>query len=305
MKKDILKRKKIKNMCSGRQLIYCFYWVLILSLFLSGCKQTQKIAIPKRIKRYSVGKVIKLTNENSLKYESLSVKKAVLSLSNEGKTTSIRGSYKIRRDSIIQIYAQKLAIPVGKLEVNTDSFRIVNFLEQELLTGKNNYLTKFLGMDIDFGVLQALLSNKMFSFRQDPKDKNFKEFFCDIEDDMYKISSFRDRKLKKFSRNESKLERYRNRLDDGHVIKQDIYIDPDSFVVRRMVFSDLESGKGAKIEFSKYEKVMEQWFPGMIDIQLTGGKKVEMSIELSKVSLNDETNFGFSVPQKYKKKLIE
>lgn len=305
MKKDTLKRKKIKNMCSGRQLIYCFYWVLILSLFLSGCKQTQKIAVPKRIKRYSVGKVIKLTNENSLKYESLSVKKAVLSLSNEGKTTSIRGSYKIRRDSIIQIYAQKLAIPIGKLEVNTDSFRIVNFLEQELLTGKNNYLTKFLGMDVDFGVLQALLSNKMFSFRQDPKDKNFKEFFCDIEDDMYKISSFRDRKLKKFSKNESKLERYRNRLDDGHVIKQDIYIDPDSFVVRRMVFSDLESGKGAKIEFSKYEKVMEQWFPGMIDIQLTGGKKVEMSIELSKVSLNDETNFGFSVPQKYKKKLIE
>ena len=305
MKKDTLKRKKIKNMCSGRQLIYCFYWVLILSLFLSGCKQTQKIAVPKRIKRYSVGKVIKLTNENSLKYESLSVKKAVLSLSTEGKTTSIRGSYKIRRDSIIQIYAQKLAIPVGKLEVNTDSFRIVNFLEQELLTGKNNYLTKFLGMDVDFGVLQALLSNKMFSFRQDPKDKNFKEFFCDIEDDMYKISSFRDRKLKKFSRNESKLERYRNRLDDGHVIKQDIYIDPDSFVVRRMVFNDLESGKGAKIEFSKYEKVAEQWFPGMIDIQLIGGKKVEMSIELSKVSLNDETNFGFSVPQKYKKKLIE
>lgn len=289
-------------MCSGKQLVY---WVLILSLFLSGCKQTQKITTPKRIKRYSVGRVIKLTNENSLKYESLSVKKAVLSLSNEGKTTSIRGSYKIRRDSIIQIYAQKLAIPIGKLEVNTDSFRIVNFLEQEFLVGKNNYLTKFLGMDVDFGVLQALLSNKIFSFRQDPKDKNFKDFFCDIEDDMYKISSFRDRKLRKFSRNESKLERYRNRLDDGHVIKQDIYIDPDSFVVRRMVFNDLESGKGAKIEFSKYEKVMEQWFPGMIDIQLIGGKKIELSVELSKVSLNDETNFGFSVPQKYKKKLIE
>jgi hypothetical protein len=122
---------------------------------------------------------------------------------------------------------------------------------------------------------------------------------------MNKISSIRDRKLRRFSKNEEKLERYRNRLDEGNVIKQDIYIDPDSFVVRRMVFNDLDTKKGVKLEFSNYEKVMDQWFPGMMKIQLTGDKKVELSIELSKISLNDETNFGFSVSSKYTKKLIE
>ena len=289
----------------GKQLIYSLFWIIILSLVFSGCKQTEKIAIPKRIKRYNVGKVIKMTNDNSLKYETLSVKKVALSFSNDGKTTSIRGSYKIRRDSIIQLYAQKLAIPVGKMEVNTDSFRMVYFLDQELLVGKNNYLSKLLGMDIDFSVLQALLSNKMFSFRQDPRDKNFKEFFCEIEDDMYKISSIRDRKLRRFNKNEDKLERYRNRLDEAHLIKQDIYIDPDSFVVRRMVFNDLDNNRGVKIEFSNYEKVMDQWFPALIQMRMTGDKMIELSIELSKISLNDEKNFGFSVSPKYKKKLIE
>ena len=292
-------------MRSGKRLMFRFYWVFILAVFFAGCKQTEKITAPKKIKRYSVGKVIKMTNENSLKYETLSVKKVVASLTNEGNTTSVRGSYKIRRDSIIQLYAQKMAIPLGKLEVNVDSFRMVYFLDQELFVGKNNYLSKLLGMDVDFGVLQALLSNKMFSFRQDPQDKDFKEFSCDIEDEMYKISSIRDRKIRKLNKNEDRLERFRNRTDEGHVIKQDIYIDPDSFVVRRMVFKDLENNKGLNLEFSNYEKVMDQWFPGLIKMQVTGEKQLELSIELSKISLNDETNFGFSVSPKYKRKLIE
>lgn len=246
-----------------------------------------------------------MTNENSLKYETLSVKKVAVSLTNKGNTTSVRGSYKIRRDSIIQLYAQKMAIPVGKMEMNVDSFRMVYFPDQELFVGENNYLSKLLGMDVDFGVLQALLSNKMFSFRQDPRDKDFKDFSCDIEDEMYKISSIRDQRIRRLNINEKKLERNRDRSDEGHNIKQDIYIDPDSFVVRRMVFNDLENNKGLKLEFSNYEKVMGQWFPGLIKMQVTGEKQLELSIELSKISLNDETNFGFSVSPKYKRKLIE
>lgn len=287
------------------KFINYFLCAILLALYLSGCKHVEKAVQPKRIKHFSVGKVIKLVNDKSLKFETLSVKKAGITFSNEGKVTSVRGSYKIKRDSVIQIYAQKLAIPIGKIEVNTDSFKVVYFIDQHLFFGKNNYLSKLLGIDVDFGVLQALLSNKLFSFRQDSKDKDFKDFVCEIEDNMYKITSIRDRKLKRFNKNEEKLERYRNRLDIGHLIKQDIYIDPDSFVVKKMVFNDLDTNNGVKLEFSKHEKVMEQWFPGLMEIALTGQKKIELSIELSKVSIDDEKSFGFSFSTKYKKQLIE
>ena len=301
-----MKLKKINLMWPSKQIVYCLLLILTSSFFFTGCKPTEKLAVQKRIKRYSVGKVIKMVNDNALRFETLSVRKFSLSLSNDGKTTSVRGSYKIRRDSIIQLYAQKLAIPVGKMEVNADSFKIVYFLNQELFIGRNNYLSKIIGMDIDFGVLQALLSNKLFSFRQDPKEKNFKEYVCEIEDNMYKISSMRERKLKRFNKNEGKMERYRNRLeDDAHLIKQDIFIDPDSFVVKRMVFNDLDTSRKVKLEFSNYERVMDQWFPGLIDMQLSGDKMIELSIELSRISIDDEKNFGFSVSPKYKKKLIE
>ena len=292
-------------MRNPKRFINYFLLVIAFIFFLSGCKQKQQIVVQKRIKHLSVGKVIKLVHEKSLKYETLSVRKVSISLSNEGKVTSLRGSYKIRRDSIIQISAQKLAIPVAKMEVNTDSFKVVYYIDQQLFVGKNSYLSKTLGIDVDFGVLQALLSNKLFSFRQDPKDKDFREFVCEVEDNMYKISSIRDRKLKRFTKNEEALERYRNRLDISHLIKQDIYVDPDSFVVKKMVFHDLDSDKGIKLEFSRYEKVMDQWFPGLIEIALTGQKKIELSIELSKVSLDDEKSFGFSVSPKYKRQILE
>lgn len=289
-------------MRGGKQI---FVWVILLAGFITGCKQAEKVVVPKRIKKFSVGKVIKLTNEQALNFETLSVKKVTLAYSNDNKTTSLRGSYKIRRDSIIQLYAQKLSIPLAKLQVNTDSFTMVNFLEQEVLTGENNYLNNLLDLDIDFNVLQALLSNKMFSFNQEPRDNDFKDYYCEIENDMYKISSIRDRKLRKFSRNEDKLDRYRQRMEEGHVIKQDIYIDPDSFVVRRMIFNDLDNNKGIVLDISKYEKVMDQWFPGKLEMRVTGDTKTELTVELSRVSLNDERNFEFSVPSKYKKKLIE
>ncbi len=288
-----------------KKVVSYFMAAFLVGSLLFSCKHIEKVAAPKKIKHLSRGRVIKLVNQKSLNYETLTVRKVNFTLNNEGKETSIRGSYKIRRDSVIQMYAQKLSIPVGKLEVLQDSFKVAYFIDQELFIGANSYLPKLLGLDVDYSVLEALLSNQLFSIRQDSRESDFRDFACEIEDQMYKISSIRSNKLKRITKNDLTLERYRNRLDVDRVIKQDIFIDADSFVVKKMVFKDLNSENGVKLEFSRYEKVMDQWFPGLMDIEVLGQKKVKLAIELSKVSLNDEKNFGFSVSPKYKMKLIE
>ena len=160
-------------------------------------------------------------------------------------------------------------------------------------------------MEIDYSVLQALLSNKLFTLNQVTHEKEFKDYVCEIEDDMYKITSIRDRKFKRFNKKEDKLERYKNRLDEGHVIKQDIYIDPDSCVVRRMLLNDLSTKRILKLEFSKFEKINNQWFPGSIGMNVTGDQNTDLDIELSKIAINENENFGFSISSKYKRKLIE
>jgi len=288
-----------------KRLIFIGIGVLFLSAFMLSCKQKQLVVAPKKIKHLSVGKVTRLAKDNALIYETVSVKKASITINNNGKSTSVKGSFKIRRDSVIQVYAQKLAIPVGKLEMDPDSFRIAYNLEQENIYGSIDYISELLGIDIDFKIVQSILTDQIFSFRQDTRDRKFREFACEIEDDMYKITTMRDRKLRKLSKNEDKYERYRNRKEDGHLIKQDIYIDPDSFVMRKMVLNDMDYDRVVKFEFSRFEKVDNQWFPGMINMNFVGEKKFDLSIELSKITLNDERNFGFTLAPKYKKKLLQ
>ena len=297
--------QKLQNTTNVNRFIFYCVGVIFISALLIGCKSKEITVAPKKIKHLSVGRVTRLVKENSLNYETLSVKKVNLSINNDGKSVSARGYFKIRRDSVIQVSAQKLAIPVGKLEIKTDSFRIVYYLEQENIFGSFEYIRELLGLEVDFEVVQSILTGQLFSIRQDARDNEFRDFTCDIEDDLYKITSITDRKLRKIIRNEDKLERYLNRLDDNHLVKQEIYIDPENFVVRKMIFHDMDSNRSVKFDFSHFEKIDNQWFPGSINVDLKGEKTISASMELSKISINDDWNFSFSTSSKYKNKFLQ
>jgi hypothetical protein len=288
-----------------KRFILFSIWALLTAYFLVGCKQKQLVVAPKKIRHLSVGRVTRLVRENALKFETLSVKKASIELNNNGKTSSIRGSFKIRRDSIIQVTAQKLTLPVGKLELNTDSFRIVYYLDKENIYGSIDYISDLIGLDIDFTIVQAILTDQIFSIHQDSRDNKFRDFACEIENDLYKITTIRDRKLRKLTRNEDRLERYRNRKEDGHLIKQDIYVDPDSFVVRKMIVDDMDFNRVVELDFSNFEKVNNQWFPSMINMHFQSDKTIDLSLDLSRISLDDEKNFEFPIAPKYKKKVLD
>jgi hypothetical protein len=262
------------------------------------------VVAPKKIRHLSVGRVTRFTREKGLKFETLSARKVSIELNNNGKTSSVRGSLKIRRDSIIQVTAQKLTIPVGKLELNPDSFRVVYYLDKENIYGSIDYISEMIGMDIDFNIIQSILTDQIFSIHQETRENTFRDFACEIEDNLYKITTIRDRKMRKLTRNEDRFERYRNRREET-LIKQDIYVDPDSFVVRKLVLEDLDTERKVQFDFSKFGKVNNQWFPGIIDMHFKGDKYLDLSIELSKITLNDEKNFEFSIAPKYRKRVLE
>ncbi len=277
----------------------------LILLLLAGCKHTEKVVIEKKVRAISVKRAVKLVNDNEIKFNTLSVKRVGLTVNNDGDVNSIRGQYKIRKDSVIQVSAQKLAIPVGKLEINPDSFKVVYHMGKWVLIESLQKISEFIDYDIDFQMIQSILSNHLQSIRQDPKENHFKDYVIDIEDNMYKISSIRERRFKKFVSNDEKLERFKQRKDEERFIKQDIFIDPDIFVVRKVVFNDIDSGRIVTITFSEFKALGEKWFPGKIHITLSGGKPMDLTIELSRVSLDDEADFGFSIPSKYKREALK
>jgi hypothetical protein len=277
----------------------------MLIILVSGCKHTEKIVIEKKIRPVGIKRLVRTVTGNELKYNTLSVKKVSLTLDNNGKVNSVRGFYRIKRDSIIQVSAQTLIIPVGKLELSTDSFRVVNHLGKQVMKGTIQKIADTIGYDIDFQIVQSILSNHMQSMRQDLKENKFKEYVLVVENNMYKISSIRERKFRKFAANEEKLERFKQRKDEQHLVKQDIFVDPDIFVVRKEIYHDIDTDRVITIEFSEFKAIGTKWFPGKIHLSVSGKEKLDVQVELSKVSIDDENDFGFSIPSKYKQEELK
>jgi len=274
-------------------------------VLLAGCKQVQKVVIEKKVKPITVRRVVRLVSDNELKFNTLLVKKVSLTYSNNGEETSFRGMYKIRKDSVIQISAQKLAIPIGKLEVGIDSFRVVQHIGKKVMSGLLQEIGDLVGYDIDYQIVESIFSNHLQSIKSDQKDNPFKDYVIAIEENMYKISSIRERRFRKFVNNEDKLERFKQRKDEQYLVKQDIFIDPDLFVVRKELYHDIDSGRIITIEYSDFKAIGNNWFPGNLHISVSGKEKLDIQAELSRVSINDEHDFGFSVPTKYKKEALK
>ncbi|MCE1197407.1 MAG: DUF4292 domain-containing protein [Marinilabiliales bacterium] len=281
------------------------FGLFLLMLFLSGCKHTEKVVIEKKLRPMSVKKIVRQVLDNELQFNTLSVKKVNLSIDNNGKTSSVRGLYKIKKDSIIQLSAQKLSFPVGKMEVDPDSFRLVYYIDKFVMSESIARLGEFIGYDLEFQSIQAILSNHLQSIKIDQKENQFKDYVVSVAENMYKISSLRERKFKRFLNNEGKYERFKQRKEEDHLVKQDIFVDPDIFVVRRLVYSDIDSGRIVTIDFSEFKPLANGWFPGNIVATLTGKERLKLEVELSKVSVNDETEFGFSIPSKYRRETLE
>jgi hypothetical protein len=287
------------------KIVFLSYLGFIL-LFLAGCKHTEKIVIEKKVKPVSVRRIVRLVNENEIKYNTLSVKKINVTINNDGNVFSVKGNYKIKKDSVIQASAQKLTFPVGKLELDTDSFRLVNHIGKAVITGLIQQIGDLAGYEIDYLTIQSILSNHIQPVRQDQnqKENQFKDYVSVIEENMYKISSIRERRFKRFVTNEEKLERFKQRNDEQHLVKQDIFVDPDIFVVRKVVYNDIDSEMIVLIEFSEFKPLEDKWFPGNIHVSVSGKKKMDLQVELSKVSIDDEKDFGFGVPVKYSREKI-
>lgn len=292
-----IKRMKIK--------IQYFSYLALIIFILTGCKHTEKVVIEKKVKPISVKRVVRLVNENELKFNTLSVKKVNLTIDNNGKVTSVRGWYKIRKDSIIHVSAQTLIIPVGKLELNPDSFKAVYHIDKIVMAGSIQQIGDLVGYDIDYQTIQAILSNHMQAFKPDQTENQFKDYVLVVEENMYKVSSIRARKFRRFAANENKLERFKQRKDEQHLVKQDIFVDPDIFVVRKEVYQDIETNRIITIEFSQFKALGDKWFPGNIHVSVSGKEKLDLQVEISKVSIDDESDFGFSVPTKYKRRELK
>ena len=250
----------------------------------------------------STNKLIRKVEDNSFGYDMLAIKRIACQYDGPKEKASFRANLKSEKDKQLLITLSKINVPLARLYLTPDSVKMVNYLNKSYFVGDYYYLSNLLGADVDFKMVQAILNNDAFSFHGSKGENDYKEFVSYTDSGMYVLQSLKNRKLGKIVKKgkEDKIDRYLKKLDEEDFIVQNLYIDPHTFKIRKIVLDDKTNNRKATVDFSEFEKVGQQLYPGNINIRFTSPEKdLSMKIKLSKFSTDKDESFNFNIPERF------
>lgn len=280
---------------------FVIYFLLILTAGWWSCKTPREVATV-NVKPISTPKLLKNIENTGLFYNYLTISRINCQFSNNNSNTSFRVNLKAIRDEKILVSVTKLNIPVVRVLLTPDSIVYVNYLEKNYFTDDYSYLSSILNIDLDFELVQAIVSNSAFSYRNDQKDKDFRAFTTSVEEGMYVLQSQRERKVIRLeTKNKAaKIERRLKRLDDTALILQKLFFNPGNFALTKVLISDKTNQREMKLNFGDFVQIEDKDYPGSIDIQfLSETEKLELNVRLSGFSTEKPSPLRLEIPQNY------
>ena len=270
---------------------------ILLSLFHS-CKSTEKLSTAK-VKDMSTGRIIKNVEENAFDYDFLTIKRINCIYEDENGRTSFKANLKSINNNSILLSISKLNILVTRLYLTPDSVKYINYMDKNYFLDDYSYLSSILNIDLDFETVQAILSNSIFSYRNDPKERDYKNFVSYVDENKYVVQSYKERKLSKIVEKDKfkKVNRMLKKRDDEVLILQTSWIEPETFNLLKMSIEDKSNDRLAEFNFGDYTKIERNDFPGVIDIALQTDKgTVRLKIKLAGFSTEKIDSFSFKIP---------
>jgi len=259
--------------------------VVIFAIILSCNPQKQIIKAP--IKEKGADYLFAQLQKNEFKFNQLNIKFSA-SVSVNKNNNSFSGNLRIRKDSAIWIsVSPALGIEAMRLLITTDSAKLLNRLNTTYFAGDFKYINSLLKTDLDFDMLQSFLVGNDFSTYEN------NVFKASVDGGQYLLSSVGRGKLKKY---------LKNIADTSKFLIQDIWMDPDNYKITRVRIKDLKENHKLDVEFSDFEKIDSMLYPKKINFNIISDKtKIEISIDNSRITMNEPLEFPFNISSKYKK----
>nr|WP_319998465.1 DUF4292 domain-containing protein [uncultured Draconibacterium sp.] len=274
-------------------------FMIAVLVVVSSCKTPSELIVVDA-RPISTNKLLKRIEQNAFDYEYLTIKRINCNFSSSQSKAAFKINLKAKKDDCILVSISKLNIPVGRVLLTPDSVKYVNYIDRNYFIDDYSYLSSFLHIDLDFATIQSIISNNAFSYRNDPRDKDFKNFDALIEDNQYVLQSEKTRKLSKLEEKENKAERHLKRLDDQALIVQKMFFSPGSFALNRLLISDKTNDRNMNLVFDDYTEVKNKEYPGSIEMNFhSPEEEIDMKIRMSGFSTDKISSFSIKIPQKY------
>ncbi|MBN2166677.1 MAG: DUF4292 domain-containing protein, partial [Marinilabiliaceae bacterium] len=186
----------------------------------------------KSLKNISDYKLLKNIIDSSLNYNNLYFKKLDVNAQINGNSFNFKGNLWISKDSVIVASVIPLmGIEMYRVQFSEDKIRILDRTKRKVINTDYSILSKIIQFDIDYNLLQSILSNNIFCINDNSNQECLKRFKNYIVNNNYSFRSIKDRKLNKLDKKE--------RSDD--IIYQEFQIDGLSFRVKQSILQLINS----------------------------------------------------------------
>ncbi len=223
-------------------------------------------------------------SSHAFQFENIQAKLNI-SVENKGKNQSFAATVRTKRDSIIWIsVAPFLGIEVFRIVFTQDSVKILNRLDNTYFLSDINGLKNMLQADVDYNMLQAVITGNDFPHF------DFNVFKVSDEGDFYVLKADKRAKLRNIYNN-SNLS-----------INQQIFLNKDYFRIVKNIFKDINEKYIFEVLYSDFKIIENQNFAHTIRTKLKNDKEPwDVAVEFLKIQLEQEQAYPFTIPDKYTK----
>lgn len=222
--------------------------------------------------------------KNEVDFTTFSAKSAI-SVENNGAKNAFKSTIRIQKDSAIWVSITPLfGIELARVLLTKDSLKVINRINAEYFIGDYEYFYKKYDVALDFETIQSLLLGNKVDFEEDEKLK------FSIDNEKYYLGNIKKRKVERADKNLRKKE-------SDEVVS--LWLNPTTFKIEEMLISDLTASRFVRAQFSDHQAFGKQSIPTKLMYFLNESKENKVSIDYTRISLNQGISFSFNIPSKY------
>jgi hypothetical protein len=260
--------------------------VLAGILLLASCKST-RVAYKAPLKEEGPDYLYAKLKDNEFRFDWFSAR--IDANYQEKKSSSdFSGQIRIRKDSLIWVtISPALGIEMMRLLVTNDSVKYINRFSKEYFIGDYALVSRFLQIDIDFDILQALLIGNDFQFYET------NSFRADVDFPEYRLSTTGRRKIRKEAETTGV---------NPVVLLQNIWLNPETFKITRVDLKEyMKDNRKLEANYSEFVRINGSEYPSRLNFNIQAEEMVRLRMGYSKVSTNEPLSFPFSIPGSYRR----
>lgn len=300
--------------------MYKHAYILLLFLpilLVFSCKIKKETAVATAVKEIdtkSPSYLLEKMYQNESRFETISAKFSA-DLNTAGNNTSFKTTLRIRKDSAIWMsVSPALGIEVARVLITKDSVFFMNRINGTYFAGDFTYFSNLLNTEVDYPLLEALLvGNAIERFTAE-------DFMVFQERNQLVLSTHKKRLIKKTLQKQERAEKMERKEKperaekleakekniitktaptDTAVYVQNIWLNADTYKIEEYRYRDINPDKLLHIFYSNFNTVEGHSIPHDIKLILSGGQAARLNISYSKITLNGEVTFPYTVPEKY------